>query len=81
MTMPAFAILGLDWLHVAVYGEGALILALLLAVRVLWVSAADLDERFRRARRERDDAKEVLAVIRRMSEIRVKTVTRMRGFQ
>jgi hypothetical protein len=79
--MLAFAILGLDWLHVAVYGEGALVVVLLLALRVLWVSAADLDERFRRARRERDEAKEGLAVIRRMSEIRVETVTRMRGFQ
>jgi hypothetical protein len=79
--MSVLAIFGLDWLHIAVYGEAALIVCLLLAVRVLWVALEELDERYQRAKRERDEAKDTLGVIRRMSEIRVETVTRLRGFQ
>jgi hypothetical protein len=79
--MCASVIFGLDWLHIAVYGEAALIVLLLLALRVLWVEFDDLEASRRRASRERDEAKEMLAVIRRMSEIRVETVMRLRGFQ
>lgn len=78
--MPAFAIFGLDWLHLAVYGEAGLIILLLLFVRALWRECYRLDDRAKAVKRERDEAKDTLALIRRMSEIRVETVTRMRGF-
>jgi hypothetical protein len=79
--MAAFAIFGLNWLHLAVYAEAAIIVTLMLVVAVLRDAIIRLDNRRLRAKRERDEAKDVLNLIRRMSEIRVETLTRMRGFQ
>jgi hypothetical protein len=79
--MPATVALGLSLLHLAIYAEAVVIVLLLaLAIRVGSVGAEFGRER-NRARRERDEAREMLATLRRMSEIRVETVTRMRGFQ
>lgn len=79
--MAASIIFGLDWLHLAVYSEAVVIgLLLVLVLRVGRVGAEFGRERDR-ARRERDEAREMLATLRRMSEIRVETVTRLRGFQ
>ncbi|HEY4810999.1 MAG TPA: hypothetical protein VIH71_08085 [Solirubrobacteraceae bacterium] len=79
--MPATVVLGLSLLHLAVYAEAVVIVLMLaLLARVGSVGAEFRRER-NRARRERDEAREMLATLRRMSEIRVETVTRMRGFQ
>jgi hypothetical protein len=78
--MQMLAIFGVNWLHMAIY-EGVVIVALVLAVGVLWIAFDDLDRDYRQAKRERDEAKETLGVIQRMSEIRVETVTRLRGFR
>jgi type II secretory pathway component PulK len=67
-------------LHLAVYTEAAVIVVLLLLMlRLGMVGGLYLRQR-NRARRERDEARQVLRTIRRMSEIRVETVTRLRGF-
>lgn len=79
--MAASIIFGLDWLHLAVYGEMLLIALLIVVVIRVGSVGAELGRERNRARRERDEAREMLATLRRMSEIRVETVTRLRGFQ
>lgn len=56
-----------------------MVFLLLLLARVFIVALRRTDQR-NRARRERDEAKEVVDVLRRMSEIRMETVTRIKGF-
>ena len=77
--MPAFLIFAASLLHVA-YAEAVLIVVLLLLILRLGVVGARGIRQRDRARRERDEAKASLATIRRMSEIRVEAVTRLRGF-
>jgi hypothetical protein len=78
--MSAFLIFAAPLLHVAVYTEAVVIvLLLLLVLRISVVEMRYLRQRDR-ARRERDEAKETLHTLQRMSEIRVETVTRLRGF-
>ena len=77
---PAFIVFGLDALHIVIYGEAVAIVALLLFIRLLWVAFDRVDRRIERAERERDEARDTLGVLRRMSEIRVETVIRMKGF-
>jgi len=63
-----------------IYVEAAVIVALLLLVlRVGVVGMRRMSQRDR-ARRERDEARRTLHALERMSEIRVETVTRLRGF-
>jgi hypothetical protein len=78
--MPSVTILSTSVLSVAVCAEAAVIFVLVLMLwRVAVVGARYLRQRDR-ARRERNEARQTLALIRRMSEIRVETVTRLRGF-
>lgn len=56
-----------------------MVFLLLLLARVFVVALRRTDQR-NRVRRERDEAKEVVDVLRRMSEIRMETVTRIKGF-
>jgi hypothetical protein len=79
--MCASVIFGLNWLHLAVYGEAVVIVLLLALVLRVGSVGAEFGRERNRARRERDEAREMLATLRRMSEIRVETVTRLRGFQ
>jgi Na+-transporting methylmalonyl-CoA/oxaloacetate decarboxylase gamma subunit len=79
--MLATVVLGLSLLHLAVYGEAVVIVLLLVLVLRVGSVGAEFGRERNRARRERDEARETLATLRRMSEIRVETVTRMRGFQ
>jgi hypothetical protein len=79
--MWPWVIFGLDWLHLAVYSEAVVIALLLVLVSRVGSVGADFGWERDRARRERDEAREMLATLRRMSEIRVETVTRLRGFQ
>lgn len=67
-------------LNLVVYTEAAIIVVLLLLALWLLAQSVCWMEKYERARRERDEAKANLATIRRMSEIRVETVTRLRGF-
>jgi uncharacterized membrane protein len=78
--MPATLVFGLSLLHLAVYTEAAVIVLLLLfGIRVCEANERIAKDRSR-ARRERDEAQANLRALRRMSEIRVETVTRLRGF-
>ena len=79
--MPATVVLGLSLLHLAVYAEAVVIVLLVAVVIRVGSVGAEFGRERNRARRERDEAREMLATLRRMSEIRVETVTRMRGFQ
>lgn len=74
-------IIAASLLHVVVYVQSALILILLLMVlRVGFVGMRRVRQRDR-ARRERDKAEEILATVRRMSEIRLETVAILSGFR
>ena len=70
----------LSLLHVAVYAEAAIIVLLLLLLSyvlfrgMLWMCDCE------RAEAERDEARQTLHTLRRMSEIRIETVARLRGF-
>ncbi|HWY18454.1 MAG TPA: hypothetical protein VNY27_07050 [Solirubrobacteraceae bacterium] len=78
--MPAFLTFAISLLHLAVYTEALVIVVLMFLVLRLCIGVDWLANQRDRARGERDEARETLAVIRRMSEIRVETVTRLRGF-
>jgi uncharacterized membrane protein len=79
--MPTNVVVGLSLLHLAIYAEAVVIVLLLVLVIRIGIVGAEFRRERSRARRERDEAREMLATLRRMSEIRVETVTRMRGFQ
>jgi hypothetical protein len=78
--MPALFIFAVSLLHWVAYTEAALIVLLLLAIGfvlfqgVLWMKDCV------RAEAEREEARRTLDTLRRMSEIRVETVARLRGF-
>jgi hypothetical protein len=67
-------------LHSTARIEAAVIFVLVLLVLRLGIVEMRYLRQRDRARRERDEAREILAVIRRMSEIRVEVITRLRGF-
>lgn len=79
--MYVSVVFGLNWLHLAIYSEAVVIVLLLGLVWRVDSVGAEFGRERNRARRERDEAREMLATLRRMSEIRVETVTRLRGFQ
>jgi hypothetical protein len=78
--MPGIFVFAISLLHLTVYAETAVIVVLLLALGwvlfqgMLWMKDCQ------RAEAERDEAQRTLQTLRRMSEIRVETVTRLRGF-
>ncbi|MGH2911018.1 MAG: hypothetical protein ACRDJ3_00935 [Solirubrobacteraceae bacterium] len=78
--MVAGFILAALLLHFVVYFESALILILVLLVFRLGTVGMRRVRQRDRARRERDEAKEILAVIRQISKIRCETVARLQGF-
>lgn len=78
--MSAILILAISLLRLVVYAETILIVVLFLLVLRLGVVGARRIRQRDRARRERDEARQILQTLRRMSEIRVETVTRLRGF-
>jgi hypothetical protein len=67
-------------LHSTARIQAAVIFVLVLLLWRVAVVGAQSRRQCDRARRERDEAKETLLILRRMSEIRVETVTRLRGF-
>lgn len=69
-----------SFLHIAVYAEAAVILLLLGFIGFVWHEATLLMWDCEQAKAERDEARKTLHTLRRMSEIRVETVTRLRGF-
>lgn len=78
--MPFSFLLAVTLVHLVAYVEVFAIVALLLLVqKLLLISDVYLNERDE-AERQRDEAKETLAVVRRMSELRVETVMRIQGF-
>lgn len=78
--MPSVAILSTSVLHLAVYTQAAVIVTLLLLVLRVGVVGMRRMRQRDRARRERDEARRTLHTLERMSEIRVETITRLRGF-
>ncbi|MGC2373117.1 MAG: hypothetical protein WA484_04500 [Solirubrobacteraceae bacterium] len=78
--MPSTFIFSALVLHLTVYPETIVIVLLLLLVLRLGIVEMRYLRQRDRARRERDEARETLHTLRRMSEIRVETVTRLRGF-
>jgi hypothetical protein len=74
------AILAVSLLQLTVCAETVFIGLLLLLVMWLFVLVERRVYQRNHAREERDEAKEMLMVLRRMSEIRVETVARIRGF-
>jgi hypothetical protein len=78
--MPSTFIFSASVLHLMVYTEAVVIVLLLLLVLRLGVVEMRYLGQRDLARRERDEAKETLHTLQRMSEIRVETVTRLRGF-
>jgi hypothetical protein len=71
----------ITWLlHSTVRIEAAVIFLLLLIVLRIGVVEMRYLRQRDQARWERDEAREILAVIRRMSEIRVEVKTQLRGF-
>jgi hypothetical protein len=78
--MPAIFVFATALLHLTVGVQTAVIVALaLLLLRVGIVGERSRKERDR-ARGECNEVKEQLATLRRMSEIRLEVVTRLRGF-
>lgn len=67
-------------LHLTISVETAVIVLLVLLLWRSLVLMAQFRRQCARARRERNEAKEQLATLRRMSEIRVETVTRLGAF-
>ena len=78
--MPVIFIYAALALHLTIGVETALIILLVLLLLRVVVVGEESRWQYDRARRERDEAKEQLATLRRMSEIRVETVSRLRGF-
>ncbi len=78
--MPAIFVFATSLLHLVTYTEAVLIVVLLLALGVVLIRAVVWMRDCEHAEAERDEARETLHTLRRMSEIRVETVTRMRGF-
>ena len=78
--MPALVFLGLGVLELAACAEGALIVLLLVIAGLCFWNAVYWADRYEEARDAREEARATLATLRRMSEIRVETVTRMKGF-
>lgn len=79
--MLALVIFGLRLLRFAVYAEAAVIVVLGLLCIWLFARAVYLVGQYDQALAERDEARATLKAIGRMSEIRVETVARMRGFR
>jgi uncharacterized membrane protein affecting hemolysin expression len=78
--MPALFIFAVSLLHWVAYTEAALILLLLLAIVFVLFQGVLWMRNCQRAEAEREEARRTLDTLRRMSEIRVETVTRLRGF-
>lgn len=78
--MGAPLALAIGWGEIALCGAVFVIGGLLFLLYAFAAELGRLEERERQACRERDEARKTLELIRRMSEIRVETVTRMRGF-
>jgi hypothetical protein len=79
--MPAtILILAVSLLQLTVCVETVFIGLLLLLVMWLFVLVERRVYQRNQARAERDEAKGMLTVLRRMSEIRVETVAKLRGF-
>jgi len=79
--MEALVFFGLGALELAACAEGAVVVLLLVVAGVCFRSAVYWSGRYEEARDARDEARATLATVRRMSEIRVETVTRMKGFR
>jgi hypothetical protein len=78
--MPAGFVFATLLLHLTVSVETVVIVILFLLVCRLAVVGERRVRQRDQARRERDEARQVLQTLRRMSEIRVETVARIRGF-
>jgi nitrate/nitrite transporter NarK len=76
--MPA--IVALSLLNVAVYVEAAVIVVLLVALVVTFLRAVVWMWDCEQAEAECEEARKTLHTLRRMSEIRVEVVSRLRGF-
>ncbi len=73
-------ILAVSLLQLMVCFETAFIVLVMHLVMWLFVLVERRVYQRNQAREERDEAKETMAVLRRMSEIRMETVARLRGF-
>jgi type II secretory pathway component PulK len=73
--MPAaIAILAVSLLHLAVYTEAAVIVVLLLLLLRFGIVGGLYLRQRNRARQQRNEARQALAVLQRMSEVRLDTI-------
>jgi hypothetical protein len=78
--MPAIFVFAISLLHLTVYVESFLIVVLLCFTGWMLVVNMHYVDKCERAKRERDEARQMLQTLRRMSEIRLETVARIKGF-
>jgi len=78
--MPAIFIFAVSLLHLAVYAEATVIVALLLALGFAWFRGTLWMRECEQAEAERNEARKTLNALRRMSEIHTDTVNRLRRF-